>query len=128
MTPVPADSHPLAPAPSAGLPAERVLTAAEFQGLAGVPLTTEWFANLGNAATRRSYENALKDFIRFTGIARAEEFRAVTRVHVLAWRDELVRGEGSKGNIKMRVFVITITLSRLSGIVAKLKMARAAAA
>jgi hypothetical protein len=41
---------------------------------------------------------------------------------------ELLRGEGSKGNIKMRVFVITITLSRLSGIVAKLEMARAAAA
>jgi hypothetical protein len=47
---------------------------------------------------------------------------------VIAWRDELVRGEGSKGSIKMRVFVITITLSRLSGIVAKLEMARAAAA
>ena len=110
------------------VPAERVLTAAEFQGLADVPLATEWFANLGNAATRRSYENALKDFIRFTGIARAEEFRAVTRAHVIAWRDELVRDEESKGNFKMRVFVITITLSRLSGIVAKLEMARAAAA
>ena len=29
--------------------------------------------------------------MRFTGIARPEEFRTVTRAHVIAWRDELVR-------------------------------------
>jgi hypothetical protein len=61
-----------------GLPAERILTAAEFQGFAEVRLAAEWFANFGNAATRRSYENALKDFVRFTGIGRAEAFRAET--------------------------------------------------
>ena len=40
-------------------------------------------------ATRRAYENAIKDFMRFTGIKRPEEFRHVTRAHVIAWRDEL---------------------------------------
>ncbi|GKS68575.1 hypothetical protein W03_05790 [Nitrosomonas sp. PY1] len=39
----------------------RALTAKEFQGLADVPPELEWFANLGNKATRRAYENALKD-------------------------------------------------------------------
>jgi integrase/recombinase XerD len=29
------------------------------------------------------------DFVRFTGIARPEEFRTVTRAHVIAWRDDL---------------------------------------
>ena len=42
-------------------------------------------------STRRAYENAIKDFMRFTGIVRPEEFRTVTRAHVIAWRDELVR-------------------------------------
>jgi integrase/recombinase XerD len=70
--------------------ASRLLTAAEFQGLADVPPEIEWFANLSNAGTRRVYENAVKDFMRFTGIARPEEFRIVTRAHVIAWRDELV--------------------------------------
>src|SRR5208283_2990952 len=50
-------------------PADRLLTAAEFHRLADVPPEVEWFANLGNAHTRRAYENAVKDFMRFTGIA-----------------------------------------------------------
>ena len=67
----------------------RMLTAAEFQKLADVPPEVEWFANLMNAHTRRAYENAVKDFMRFAGIVRPEEFRTVTRAHVIAWRDDL---------------------------------------
>ena len=69
----------------------RLLTAAEFHRLADVPPEIEWFANLTNPQTRRAYENAVKDFMRFAGIVRPEEFRTVTRAHVIAWRDELVR-------------------------------------
>ena len=76
-------------------PAGRLLTAAEFHRLADVPPEVEWFADLTNPNTRRAYENAVRDFVRFTGIARPEEFRTVTRAHVIAWRDELVeRGLG----------------------------------
>ena len=82
---------------STQLPAEiaagnnRLLTAAEFRRLADVPPEVEWFANLTNASTRRAYENAVRDFMRFAGIQRPEEFRTVTRAHVIAWRDELSR-------------------------------------
>jgi integrase/recombinase XerD len=72
-------------------PASRLLTAAEFHRLADVPPEVEWFANLTNPSTRRSYENAIRDFVRFTGIARPAEFRTVTRAHIIAWRDELAR-------------------------------------
>jgi len=76
-------------------PGSRLLTAAEFHRLADVPPEVEWFANLSNPSTRRAYENAVADFVRFTGIARPEEFRTVTRAHVIAWRDELAqRGLG----------------------------------
>ncbi len=70
-------------------PGNRLLTAAEFHRLADVPPEVEWFANLSNPSTRRAYENAVRDFTRFTGIARPEEFRSVTRAHIIAWRDEL---------------------------------------
>ena len=73
--------------PAAITPAGRLLTSAEFQRLADVPPEIEWFANLSNAGTRRIYENAVRDFMRFTGIRRPEEFRIVTRAHVIAWRD-----------------------------------------
>src|SRR5271154_5118563 len=67
----------------------RLLTAAEFQRLAEVPPEAEWFKNIRNPATKRAYENAIRDFMLFTGIKRPEEFRAVTRAHVIAWRDDL---------------------------------------
>jgi integrase/recombinase XerD len=76
-------------------PASRLLTAAEFHRLADVPPEVEWFANLSNPSTRRAYENAIRDFMLFTGIVRPEEFRTVTRAHVVAWRDEVAhRGLG----------------------------------
>src|SRR5467141_1350193 len=75
--------------PAPIIPTERLLTAAEFHRLADVPPEIEWFANIRNRSTRRAYENAIRDFMRFTGIARPEEFRTVTRAHVIAWRDEL---------------------------------------
>jgi len=78
----------------------RLLTAAEFQRLAKVPPEVEWFANIRNASTRRAYENAIKDFMLFAGIKRPEEFRAVTRAHVIAWRDDL--GDRTLGGTTIR--------------------------
>lgn len=83
--------------------ATRLLTVAAFQGLVDVPPEMEWFANLGNKATRRAYETALKDFMQFTAIARPEEFRIVTRAHVIAWRDELERRALSATTIRHRL-------------------------
>ncbi|WP_278405962.1 tyrosine-type recombinase/integrase [Pseudomonas rhodesiae] len=67
----------------------RRLTAVEFQQLAAVPAAVEWFANLENPRTRRAYQIDLEDFCGFVGLTVAEEFRAVTRAHVLAWRAQL---------------------------------------
>jgi integrase/recombinase XerD len=67
----------------------RLLTAAEFQRLSDVPPEVEWFKNICNPHTKRADENAIKDFMLFTGIKRPEEFRGVTRAHVIAWRDAL---------------------------------------
>ena len=76
-------------------PGARLLTAAEFHRLADVPPEVEWFANLSNPSTRRAYENAVGDFMRFVGITRPEEFRTLSRAHIIAWRDALVqRGLG----------------------------------
>ena len=69
----------------------RRLTAPEFQRLAAVPAAAEWFANLDNPRTRRAYRADLADFCHFLGLTAPDEFRAVTRAHVLAWRGELER-------------------------------------
>ena len=88
-------------------PAGRLLTAEAFQHLADVPPEVEWFANLNNKATRRAYENALADFMRFTGIKQAEEFRAVTRAHVIAWRDDLLQRTLSGMTIRHRLAALS---------------------
>ena len=70
-------------------PGQRLLSASEFRRLADVPPEAQWFANLDSAQTRRAYQNDLKAFMAFTGVKQPEEFRTVTRGHVLAWRADL---------------------------------------
>lgn len=85
----------------------RLLTAEDFLRLSDVPPEVEWFANLTNPATRRAYENAIKDFMTFAGIQRPDEFRSVTRAHVIAWRDDLTqRGRGGS-TIRHRLAALT---------------------
>ena len=83
------------------------LTAARFQQLAAIPAEIEWFANLGNKSSRRAYENALQDFMQFTGIAHPAEFRTVTRAHVIAWRDDLVRRALSGMTVRHRLAALS---------------------
>jgi site-specific recombinase XerD len=69
--------------------ADGMLTRQEFQQLADVPAEVEWFANIDNRRTRRAYQIDLKDFMSFVGIRQPEEFRLVTRAHLIAWRKHL---------------------------------------
>jgi site-specific recombinase XerD len=54
-----------------------------------VPAEVEWFANIRNLHTRRAYKNDMSAFMKFVGIRKPEEFRTVTRAHVIAWRHSL---------------------------------------
>jgi integrase/recombinase XerD len=93
--------------PAEILPSNRLLTAAEFQRLADVPPEIEWFANIRNPSTRRAYEHAIQDFMQFTGIARPEEFRTVTRAHVIAWRDDLAGRELGGATVRHRLAALS---------------------
>ena len=86
---------------------QNLLSRAEYQRLADVPPEIEWFANLGNKSTRRAYENALQDFMQFTGIVRPDEFRTVNRAHVIAWRDELVQRGLSGMTVRHRLAALS---------------------
>lgn len=70
-------------------PSERLLTKAEFLGLSAVPPEIEWFANLTNENTKGTHRIDVTSFMRFVGIVRPEDFRRVTRAHVIAWRKAL---------------------------------------
>ena len=85
----------------------RALTAAEFQGLAEVPPELEWFANIHNKKTRRAYQQDVKDFTVFVGIFRPEEFRLVSRAHLIAWRKDLERRELAPSTIRRKLSAIS---------------------
>ncbi|WP_222932314.1 tyrosine-type recombinase/integrase [Allochromatium humboldtianum] len=85
----------------------RVLTVAEFQGLADVPPELEWFANIGNPKTRRAYQQDVKDFTTFVGIVRPEEFRLVTRAHLITWRQDLERRALASSTIRRKLSALS---------------------
>lgn len=70
-----------------------LLTKAKFHQLSEVPPEVEWFGNLDNPNTRRAYQGDVKSFMRFVGITAPEQFRIVTRAHVIAWRRKLESDE-----------------------------------
>jgi proteasome alpha subunit len=91
----------------------RKLTDEQFKGLAEVPPEVEWFANIGNANTRKAYREDVSDFSAFVGITRPEEFRVVTRAHVIAWRDELKRRELAAATIRRKLSALSSLFSYL---------------
>ena len=94
---------PTAPSTTLQPTLPRRLTAAQFQGLAQVPPELEWFANIDNPRTRAAYQQDLREFTRFVGIERPEEFRSVTRSHVLAWRKDLEARTLSPATIRRKL-------------------------
>src|SRR5438093_8848021 len=92
----------------------RALTAAEFYKLAEVPPEIEWFANLRNPNTRKAYENDLREFRGFVGIERPEEFRTVTRAHVIAWRKDLERRACAPTTIQRKLAALSSLFAYLA--------------
>ncbi|EIC27856.1 hypothetical protein [Methylomicrobium album] len=80
----------------------RLLTAADFLRLSDVPPEVEWFANLTNRCTRRAYENAIKDFMAFTGIVQANEFRVVKSSAIMRCQYPM---EIKKNTLSQRLFL-----------------------
>lgn len=94
---------PTAEASSVVAVSERRLTAVQFQRLAEMPAAAQWFANLDNPRTRRAYQGDLEDFRTFLGIQAPDQFRAVTRAHVLAWRAQLEQRGLSGATIRRKL-------------------------
>lgn len=87
--------------------ATRRLTDEEFTSLARVPPEVEWFANIDNARTRRAYRIDVQDFAEFVGIKKPDEFRTVTRAHVIAWRKLLEERKLSASTIRRKLSALS---------------------
>src|SRR5665213_2167228 len=53
------------------------------------------------------YRSAIGEFMRFTGIARPEEFRDVARSHIIAWRKTLIRRQLAGPTIRAKLAALS---------------------
>jgi integrase/recombinase XerD len=83
------------------------LTPAQFEHLAEVPPELEWLANITNDKTRRAYKLDVGEFSQFLSLKRPEEFRTVTRAHIIAWRELLERRELSPPTIRRKLSALS---------------------
>jgi site-specific recombinase XerD len=86
---------------------DRILTRQEFFGLAEVPAEIEWFANINSPQTKRAYQTDMRDFMSFSGVAKPEEFRVVTRAHVIAWRQSMEQRAFSPSTIRRKLAALS---------------------
>jgi len=86
---------------------DRRLTAAEFQGLAELPPEAEWFANIKVEKTRKAYGIDVRQFRDFVGITQVEEFRLVTRAHVIAWRDDIMKRDPKPSTLRRKLSALS---------------------
>ncbi len=97
----------VSPASPAAPAAGTALTSAQFRKLAEVPPEIEWFANIDSRQTRRAYQNDLRGFMAFAGIVHPEDFRSVTRSHVLAWRKSLEEEQLGGATIRRKLAALS---------------------
>ena len=79
------------------------LTDPQFQMLQDVPAEAQWFADIDNPQTRRAYEADIRSFMQSAGITRPQDFRLVTRSHVLAWRHDLENQQLAGASIRRKL-------------------------
>ena len=92
---------------------DRKLTAAQFQALADVPPEVEWFANIRNDNTKRAYKKDVQEFMAFVGIVKPEEFRIVTRAHVIDWRTLLEEKKLADATIRRKLASLSSLFNHL---------------
>jgi len=75
--------------------------------LAEVPPELEWFANIDIEQTRRAYQEDVKEFSGFIGIAAPQEMRQITQAHVIAWRGQLEARDLAPATIRRKLSAIS---------------------
>lgn len=83
------------------------LTPAQFDQLAKVPPEHEWLRNIRNPKTRRAYENDVREFVTYMGLADFPALRSIARSHVIAWRGQMEKRELAPMTIRRKLSALS---------------------
>ncbi|MBT3169784.1 MAG: tyrosine-type recombinase/integrase [Candidatus Cloacimonetes bacterium] len=81
--------------------------------LATVPQETVWLSNFISPHTKKTYLQAVRDFIGFNEIESAEKLKEVDQAHVIAWRDSLIEQGASERTVNARISAISSLFKHL---------------
>ena len=82
------------------------LTAASFT-LGAIPPELEWGAHLPHQSTHWGYQQDIQDFMPLAALDRPEQFREVTRAHVIARRDQCVGQDLANDAIRRKLAALS---------------------
>lgn len=74
-----------------------------LDGLKELPESAVWLANFTSERTRKSYLEAVKQFVHFVGIRKESGFKEIQPAHVIAWRDRLIMDGASNNTVNARL-------------------------
>jgi site-specific recombinase XerD len=62
-----------------------------------IPEELIWYQNITSIYTRRTYQDSVRSFCKFFNIKNIEQLRDVDSIHIIKYRDELIK-EGHKNS------------------------------
>lgn len=83
------------------------LTQQKTADLATLPPETVWLANFISPQTKKTYKNAVKQFLSFAGIEDSEQLHTVTSAHLIAWREQLSNTGASPRTINNKISALS---------------------
>ncbi len=75
--------------------------------LAVIPEESLWLANFTSYQTRKTYQVAVREFLKFHEIKNIDMLRAVSAVHLITWRDQLIKIDASPRTINNRMSALS---------------------
>jgi integrase/recombinase XerD len=81
--------------------------------LAEIPQENVWLANFISPNTKKTYLQAVREFIEFHQIQSAEDLQYIDQAHVIAWRDSLIDRGASERTINARISAISSLFKHL---------------
>jgi len=72
-----------------------------------IPQSAVWLSNFISLQTRRSYQTAIREFIFFAGLQSDQDWGAVSRAMVIAWRDSLISAGLSAQTVNNRLSALS---------------------
>ena len=90
-----------------------VKTDQSFKQLAHIPEESVWLANFTSPATKSTYSVAVREYFKFHGITDQNDLRSSSAVHIISWRDAMIKSGASNRTVNSRISALSSLFDHL---------------